>query len=378
MKNILRQYHKIFPKKFGNYWKKNKSILNIDNDLKEITNNFVQSKSYNFVSSYWHHLNIECYKSLDKLDQKKAISEISRNCFHTFTDLHDKWIDKAMKGLSDIKNIKVDSQLFKKQNELTYRQSVFYNYLCFLLYYNLKRGNYFKFLSELQDKTYLGFNDPFVEIDNINITSDKIVSLLDCEKIGKAFNFDKIKMVLEIGAGSGRTSEAIMTINNNLNYVICDIPPAIYISYIRLKIAFPNKKISLLIDINDKDELQKNIKSNDISFVFPHQLRTIDKKYFDFVLAVDCIHEMDKKTIKYYFDLINDLTNSFYFSIWNKTTVPFSKTLFNSGQRLDFNKNDYNIPENWKCIFNENLVFPSNFLSLGYKINNVSIVHPKP
>jgi hypothetical protein len=86
------------------------------------------------------------------------------------------------------------------------------------------------------------------------------------------------------------------------------------------------------------------------------------------VLAIDCLHEMDKKTIKYYFDLINDLTNSFYFSIWNKTTVPLSKTLFNSGQRLDFNKNDYNIPENWKCILNENLIFPSNFLSLGYKI----------
>ena len=368
MKKILHQYHKIFPKKFGNYWKKNKSILNIDNDLKEITNNFVQSKSYNFVSIYWHHLNIECYKSLDKLGQKKGISEIARTCFHTFTDLYDKWIDGAMKGLSDIKNIKVDSQLFKKQNELTYRQSVFYNYLCFLLYYNLKRGNYFKFLSELQDKTYLGFNDPFVEIDNINITSDKIVSLLDCEKIGKAFNFDKIKMVLEIGAGSGRTSEAIMTINNNLNYVICDIPPAIYISYIRLKIAFPNKKISLLIDINDKDELQKNIKSNDISFVFPHQLRTIDKKYFDFVLAIDCFHEMDNKTIKYYFDLINDLTYNFYFSVLSKTIVPYTKTFFNSGQRLDFTKNDYNIPENWECIFKENSIFPSNFLNLGYKI----------
>ena len=71
MKKILRQYHKIFPKKFGNYWKKNKSILDIDNDLKEITNNFVQSKSYNFVSSYWHHLNIESYKSFDRLGQKK-------------------------------------------------------------------------------------------------------------------------------------------------------------------------------------------------------------------------------------------------------------------------------------------------------------------
>ena len=253
MKNVLRQYHKIFPKKFGNYWKKNKSILNIDNDLKEITNSFVQSKSYNFVSSYWHHLNIENYKSLDRSGQKKGISVIARTCFYTFTDLHDAWIDGAIKNLSDIKDIKVNSQLFKKQNGLTHRQSIFYNYLCFLLYNNLKRGNYFKFLSELQDKSYLGFNDPFVEIDNINITTDKIASLLDCEKIDKAFNFDKIKTVLEIGAGSGRTSEAIITINNNLNYVICDIPAAIYISYSRLKIAFPNKKISLLTDINDKD-----------------------------------------------------------------------------------------------------------------------------
>ena len=105
--------------------------------------------------------------------------------------------------------------------------------------------------------------------------------------------------MLEIGAGSGRTSEAMMTINNNLKYIICDIPPAIYISYSRLKIAFPNKKISLLIDINDKDELQKNIKSNDISFVFPHQLKVIYKKYFNFVLAVNCLHEMDKKKIKW-------------------------------------------------------------------------------
>ena len=90
-----------------------------------------------------------------------------------------------------------------------------------------------------------------------------------------------------------------MTLDNNLNYVICDIPPAIYISYSRLKIAFPNKKISLLIDINDKDELQKNIKLNDISFIFSHQLNIIDKKFFNFVLAIDCLHEMDNKTIKY-------------------------------------------------------------------------------
>ena len=43
--------------------------------------------------------------------------------------------------------------------------------------------------------------------------------------------------------------EAILSIQNNLNYVICDIAPAIYISYKRLKLVFPDKKISLLIDL---------------------------------------------------------------------------------------------------------------------------------
>ena len=71
MKKILHHYHKIFPKKFGRFWKKNKSILNIDDDLKEITSSFVQSESYNFVSNYWHRLNIGNYKSLDRAGQKK-------------------------------------------------------------------------------------------------------------------------------------------------------------------------------------------------------------------------------------------------------------------------------------------------------------------
>ena len=56
----------------------------------------------------------------------------------------------------------------------------------------------------------------------------------------------------------------------------------------------------------------------------------------------------------------------------SKTIVPYTKTFFNSGQRLDFIKNDYNIPKNWECIFKENLIFPSNFLSLGYKIRRLN------
>ena len=367
MKKFQHHFNKVFPRRFGNYWKKNKSILNIDSDLKKITDDFIQSKSYKFVSNYWHRLNIENYKTLGSVGEKEAISRINR-CFHTFVDLHDEWIEGAIQNLSEDKNASVNSDLFKKQKGFTHRQSIFYNYLCFLLYNNLKKLKYFKNLSDLQNKTYLGYDDPFVEIDNLKLTSDKINSLFDCEKMNKAFELNNSSSVLEIGAGSGRTSEALLTIYNDLKYVICDIPVSLFISYKRLKAAFPKKRISLLTNVQTKEELQKAIKSNDISFIFPHQLEDLSKKFFNLVVAIDCLHEMDKKTIKFYFDSVNELTENFYFSIWSKTVLPYSKNFFNSGERLDFDKGDYDIPKNWKSILKENLIFPSNFLGLGYKI----------
>ena len=54
----------------------------------------------------------------------------------------------------------------------------------------------------------------------------------------------KIIKILEIGAGSGRTSEVFITLNENLNYVICDIPIASVIAFQKIKKSFPNKKIS--------------------------------------------------------------------------------------------------------------------------------------
>ena len=101
----------------------------------------------------------------------------------------------------------------------------------------------------------MGFNHPFITIDNIKISTDKIISLFDFEKINKFHNFNSTDKILEIGAGSGRLSECILSIENNINYTICDIPPSIYISYKRLKLAFPNKKIELLIDCSNKKNL---------------------------------------------------------------------------------------------------------------------------
>ena len=145
----------------------------------------------------------------------------------------------------------------------------------------------------------------YLEIDNIKITHDKINSLFDYDSIKNIPDFKSFNKVLEFGAGSGRTCEAILSIEKNLKYIICDIAPAIYISYKRLKLAFPDKKISLLIDVNDKTKLEEKIENSDIAFIFPHQLEILNKNSLDLILAIDCMHEMDKSTIQYYFKLFN-------------------------------------------------------------------------
>ena len=187
--------NKIFPKRFGKYWKKIEDSKNIDDTLRHITNSFINSESYKLVSNYWHVLNISNYKSLSMFGMKKYGSTIAKN-YYTFTKIHhDEWFDETINNLKD-SPFKIDStEVFKKQDELTLEESISYNYLCYLLFYNLKKTNTFQHLNKLKDKAYLHFNDPYIKIDNINITTDKIISLLDYEKIHKAFDIKKFNKI---------------------------------------------------------------------------------------------------------------------------------------------------------------------------------------
>ncbi len=365
---MKKYYHRIFSKKFDKIWKKIRNTKKIDPTLRHITDNFINSKSYKTVSNYWHIRNIQSFEWIAKFGIDNYGSTIAPYYF-TFARMHhDEWFDVLIENLKDESfNIESD-QLFKKQKNFSLNDSIGYNYLCYLLYYSLKKNDYYKHLKTLNDNTYLGFDDPFISIDNINVSTDKIVSLFDCEKIFRTFKDTKLDNILEIGAGSGRTSEAIISMKKNSKYIICDIPPAIYISYKRLKIAFPDKKISLLLDIDQQDELENKIKESDISFIFPDHLKFLKKDFINLTIAIDCMHEMDKSTIKYYLGNINRFSENFYFSVWEKTKVPFSKNIFKQENILDVSDNDYNIPDVWKILLKENLIFPCNQIALGYKI----------
>ena len=357
---------KIYPKRFGNYWKKIRKSKKLDKDLVFISDNFIGSKSYSMVSNQWHIYNVNHYKTLLENDIKNLGTTIFGH-YHNFFYLDKNLLKNLHSSIDDKKALKIKLNILKLHPGCSLEENINHNYLLLLLFYNLKKTKYFKFLKRLKDKTFLSYGNPFIEIDDFRITSDKIISLFDLEYIDKVSDLKK-KNILEIGAGSGRTSDCIMSVKNCSHYTICDIPPAIFLSYKRLKLSFPNKKITLLIDENNSENFIKKINKNDISFIFPHQLELIKKKYYDITIAIDCLHEMDKETINYYFKNISLISDKIYFSIWKNIKNWYSGGILKKTEKLSFDNHDYPVPKNWKLKVKKELRFPSTYYGIGYNI----------
>ena len=81
MKKLIQ---KIYPKRFGNFWKKIKKNKKINKDLVFISDEFIRSDSYSMVSNQWHIYNIYHYKTL--LENKT--SELGTSIFGHYHNFH--------------------------------------------------------------------------------------------------------------------------------------------------------------------------------------------------------------------------------------------------------------------------------------------------
>ena len=371
MKFIKRKLY-IFRINFKKFWK-NTPKSNLPQELIEITEKFILSDSFKYTSNYWHSININIYKQFIKAGINRHTKKIDVQHYNLYvnsiSDIHkysnNCLIKNAFKNVENIK-INYEINLFKKHYLLDYDQSYKYNILLILLYENLKKLDEYKLLKSLNNET---FNDPFIEVEGVKITLEKIISLLNYHSITSIPSFSKPNnIILEIGAGQGAIAEVILSNNEKFKYVICDIPLSIFISYSRLKKAFPKKKISLCFDIKDKTDMMNKLLNNDILFIFPHQIQFFEKKTFDIFMAIACICEMDKKTIKRYMNYVDTHSKYLYFDAWDNTKVPFSII---KNKLSAHNDSDYSINKNWKKIFIKNAIFPSNFVQLCYEVGNL-------
>ena len=122
----------------------------------------------------------------------------------------------------------------------------------------------------------------------------------------------------------------------------------------------------MAIDINTLGEIEKFIEKNDIIFLLPHQLKLLEKSSvkIQVFVAIDCLHEMDKKSIKFYMNYADKLCEYFYFKIWNETHVPYDFNNYLSAT----DEASYQINPNWEKVFKNRSIFPGNYFDFCFKI----------
>lgn len=119
------------------------------------------------------------------------------------------------------------------------------------------------------------------------INLDHFFSVEEYTFLSANLKFDNIEHVLEIGAGFGRTAQALIKLVENLaEYTIVDIPEVLSLSRRYLE------------KVLRKDEYAK------INFINAASLRQdgYDFNRVDLVINIDSFQEMPEETILYYFD----------------------------------------------------------------------------
>ena len=344
------------------FWK-NLDKKNLDTEIALVTEKFIFSESYKWVSRYWRRMLINHFKTIKEKGLETGIVDIIKSDYSGFVFLEDKSIEHSVEKIE--KNYIDKIQIFKKHVLLSKKDSISYNLILVLLYQHLKPKKIFQICNNINISFYKKYC-PVLEIDNLELNQHLLITIFEVEKILEILNTTENKILLEIGSGYGRTANAILSITKNVKYVIADIPLAAYISYKNLKSEYPKKNISFCYDYNSAIDLENAIKNNDVIFILPHQLSFFKNKIFDLTIALGCLMEMEKNDLKRYMNLINILSKSLYFKVWENSGLPNS---FYQIYRSNVQK-DFFIKDNWIKKFSTNCIAPSNAVDLGFLIDD--------
>ena len=147
----------------------------------------------------------------------------------------------------------------------------------------------------------------------------------------------------------------------NLNYTIVDIPPALFLCQSNLINTFENKKIFKYRNFKNFKDIKKEFISSDIRFLSPEQLTLIPNKFFDLSVAIDCLHEINKVQVEWYFSEFNRLSKNLFFKCQNNQWATFEKNKYS----ID----NYPVKNNWLKIIHEKCYIPNGYFNAIYKIN---------
>lgn len=263
----------------------------------------------------------------------------------------------------DIKNAEKNIGLPKveKPTEFTEMDWKYYTQFLIMMWEVALKKDKLKLLDKLSEPM-LG-NPMFIEYNGNIVTQDICQTVIEVNTIVETIDYDsesKLK-VIELGAGHGRIGNLMLSAFPNIQYVIIDIPPALYVSQWYLSNLFPSKKIFKFREFVNYDEIREEFESSSIAFLAPQQIELIKDKYFDLFINVCSLMEMKPIQIENWFKHIDRVCEGwFYTKQWYESKNQFDKVVIL--------ETDYPMRNNWDKILNRTSIHPLLFESI-YKIN---------
>lgn len=348
---------------FEPWWKEFSREKTLPCELVSMVNYFITTPSFQKSSKYWNWLN------------KKNIEQIAYSGYGNFKQTiarnYSTWVgglDAAYAGnlLKETESIEINiplKEILRKHADFSLQDSVLFNIITVLLLdYVIKNGGgkYVDLLEEPPEG-----NPPFLSFQGKRISQDILNSILEYLSISDGCDIGKVRSVLEIGAGSGRTSFCLLKLLPAVKYIVVDIPPALFISQRYLSSVCKDKKVFAFRPFKFFGEVEDEFRASDIIFLMPDQINLLPDKIIDLFLAIDCLHEMKKEQVGLYFNHVDRLANHFFFKCWQKTKVPFDG--------ITYSFEDYPVKENWTRVYKRQCRVPSTYFEAFYDINPLRV-----
>ncbi len=319
--------------------------------------NYLLSVDFDSTSRYWKYLMHAHLKMISQVGIENYGSSVATNYFTW------KYADESMLHKL-LENNQSNLSICKVQKGMNFHESVQHNIILELLHeYVISHPKLRAILETGTHSSFLDGNSPYLEFNDKPVTQDLLNTLIEFESFSSTLAKLENPRVLEIGAGSGRTMDLIMSLFPNARYVVVDIPPASYLARMRIQKAYPNARVS---QCNSRNELETMLSGDNYNILFipPSLVEYLPYNYFDTMLAIDCLHEMNFPTRKKYADLASRVSKYLYVKIWENAYIPVDR------ERVDAsNLESYGFSPSWEVLSMGNAVFPATMYEYLFQTN---------
>lgn len=262
--------------------------------------------------------------------------------------------------LEEARQLIIVSNSVKPKEFTEEKWSKYCSFLCMLWEFTLKYDD-LDLLNNIHEPL-LG-NPVYIKYKGNYVTQDICNSVMEINTIMKATNYSSNHnlKIMELGAGHGRIGNILLQFLTNVQVVIVDIPPALYVSQWYLTSLFPNHSAFKFRSFHSYEEIQKEFEASSVAFLSPEQVEYLPSKTFDIFINISSFHEMTTSQIETWFDHIDRLCKGYF----------YTKQYISSHNGFDeilICEEDYPIKSNWVEVLNrKSQIFPALFESI-YKI----------